>query len=111
VREETPEDAVTSRMMVSSAFVEPHGVWLRVVSFEPPIEGGTTGTLRAEFDSVEEYEEALRFLQESHGSAVRAHGQDLVYVFSIADDAHLSEPFPQKITFIVEWRFIPQQTR
>lgn len=79
--------------------------YVQVISFDPPTEGGSHGTLYVRCTSEDEYQGIRRFLDEDHGSALKGMDGGVWYIHRLNDDADLRGRFPQHVRFRVEWRF------
>lgn len=97
-----PDDDVTQRMAFGNNFLQ-SGCFVDVISFEPPTENGAEGLLRVHCSTEEKYREVRRFLDEEHGSALKAFDGGIWFIHRVDDDAELDQPFPQNVSVRVEW--------
>jgi hypothetical protein len=104
VEQKLPQDAVTQRMAFGNNYLQAGG-WVQVISFTPPSQDGREGLLRVHCATEDEYRQIRRFVDEGHGSALKALDGGLWYVHRISDDARSGEPFPQNVNIHLEWRY------
>jgi hypothetical protein len=79
--------------------------YIKVISFRPPTEAGAEGLLQVRFSSTLYYRNALRFLDHERGSALLSADGGQWFVHRLDDDVDIERPFPQHVTFRLEWRF------